>query len=103
MTPSQSGATSARALLLTRASEQLDALALDSPDDPVLAEELATAYHRLGDAQGRPGSANLGDSAAALVNHRKGLAIRRQIANRSPRDLEARSQTGAEPHRHCGG
>ena len=87
-----SGATSARALLLTRASEQLDALALDSPDDPVLAEELATAYHRLGDAQGRPGSANLGDSAAALVNHRKGLAIRRQIADRSPRDLAARSQ-----------
>ena len=35
-------------LLLTRASEQLDALALDAPDDPVLAEELAVAYHRLG-------------------------------------------------------
>ena len=56
----ESGATSARALLLTRASEQLDALALDSPDDPLLAEELATAYHKLADAQGRAGSANLG-------------------------------------------
>ena len=47
------GATAARALLLTRASEQLDALALDAPDDPVLLEELAVAYHRLGNVQGR--------------------------------------------------
>ena len=47
------GRTSARALLLTRAIEQLDALAAAPSDDPALAEELATAYHRLGDIFGQ--------------------------------------------------
>ena len=85
------GATAARALLLTRASEQLDALALEAPDDPVLLEELASAYHRLGDVQGRIAGANLGDQPASRDNHRKGLALRRRIADRFPADLEAKS------------
>jgi tetratricopeptide (TPR) repeat protein/predicted Ser/Thr protein kinase len=86
------GATAARALLLTRASEQLDALALDTPDDPLLLEELAVAYHRLGDVQGRTASAHLGDQPASRANHRKGLALRKRIAERSPGDLEAKSR-----------
>ena len=86
------GATAARALLLTRASEQLDALALEAPDDPVLLEELAAAYHRLGDVQGAEGNANLGDRPAARANHRKGLALRRKIVDRFPSDLEAKSR-----------
>ncbi len=86
------GATAARALLLTRASEQLDALALDAPDDPVLLEELAVAYHRLGDVQGLTGSAHLGDQASARANHRKGLSLRRTLASRAPGDLDARSK-----------
>jgi tetratricopeptide (TPR) repeat protein len=84
------GTTSARTLLLTRASEQLDALAADLPDDPVLAEELATAYHRLGDVLGNSGGPFAGNRAAGRANHRKGLAIRRRIAARAPNDLEAR-------------
>jgi non-specific serine/threonine protein kinase/serine/threonine-protein kinase len=87
-----SGATAARALLLTRASEQLDALALDAPDDPMLLEELAVAYHRLGDVQGLTASAHLGDQPASRANHRKGLALRRILAARSPDDLEARAR-----------
>jgi non-specific serine/threonine protein kinase/serine/threonine-protein kinase len=86
------GATAARALLLTRASEQLDALALDAPDDPVLLEELAVAYHRLGDVQGQSAAAHLGDRPSARANHRKGLALRRTLANRSPGDLGARAR-----------
>ena len=86
------GATAARALLLTRASEQLDALALDAPDDPVLLEELAVAYHRLGDVQGETAAAHLGDRPSARANHRKGLALRKTLAGRSPGDLEARSR-----------
>jgi eukaryotic-like serine/threonine-protein kinase len=85
------GATAARALLLTRASEQLDALALDAPDDPVLLEELAVAYHRLGNVQGRIATANLGDQPASRANHRKGLALRRRIADRFPASLDAKS------------
>ena len=91
------GATAARALLLTRASEQLDALALDTPDDPLLLEELAVAYHRLGDVQGRTASAHLGDQPASRANHRKGLALRKRIAERSPGDFEVEIASGREP------
>jgi eukaryotic-like serine/threonine-protein kinase len=90
----EAGGTSARALLLTRASEQLDALARDAPGDPVLTEELATAYHRLGDVQGSADTPNLGDQAAALINHRKGLVLRRAMANRAPQDVEAKLRLG---------
>ena len=86
------GATAAKGLLLTRAAEQLDAIALETPDDPALLEELAVAYHRLADVQGLAGSANLGDRPAALINHRKGLALRTRISERSPNDLEAKSR-----------
>ena len=48
------GATAARALLLKRASDHLDALAVDAPENPELAEELATAYQKLADVQGNP-------------------------------------------------
>ena len=86
------GATSARGLLLKRACEHLDALAVDAPDDPALAEEVATAYHRLGSVQASASSASLGDQAAARASHRKGLALRKALADRFPDDLEARSR-----------
>ena len=86
----ESGVTSARALLLKRASEQLDALAADLPEDPVLAEELATAYHRLGNVLGSTGDASAGNRQDGLANQRKGLAIRQRLVARAPSDLEAR-------------
>jgi tetratricopeptide (TPR) repeat protein len=90
------GATTARGLLLKRACERLDALALDAPDDPALAEEVATAYHRLGHVQGgSANTANLGDEAAGRASHRKGLALRKALAARFPDDLEARSRVVA--------
>ena len=42
---------------------------VDSPDaagDAALARELAAAYARIGDVQGHPLSANLGDTAGAI-------------------------------------
>jgi non-specific serine/threonine protein kinase/serine/threonine-protein kinase len=87
------GATAARALVLTRASEHLDRLAVDAPGDPALAEELALAYHKLADAQGGfGGSANLGESDAALLNHRKALALREGLARAKPQDREAQGR-----------
>ena len=55
----------------------------------MLAEELATAYHRLGNVLGSTGGAFAGNRAAGRANHRKGLAIQRRIAARAPHDLEA--------------
>jgi tetratricopeptide (TPR) repeat protein len=86
------GATAAKGLLLTRAAEQLDTIARESPDDRVVLEELATAYHRLAEVQGRGGAANLGDTAAAFSSAQHALAIRQTLADRSPNDLEARSR-----------
>jgi tetratricopeptide (TPR) repeat protein/tRNA A-37 threonylcarbamoyl transferase component Bud32 len=86
------GATAARALLLKRALEHLDGLALEAPDDPALAEELATAYHRLGELQSSTSNPSLADPAAGRAAHRKGLALRRMIAARAPHDLDARSR-----------
>jgi non-specific serine/threonine protein kinase/serine/threonine-protein kinase len=86
------GTTAARGLLLQRACEHLDALALDAPDDPALAEEVATSYHRLGSVLSASGAASLGDPAAARAIHRKGLALRKALAERSPDDLDARSR-----------
>jgi non-specific serine/threonine protein kinase/serine/threonine-protein kinase len=88
----ESGVTGARALLLQRATEQLDALSADAPEDPVLGEELATAYHRLGDLQGLGGSANIGDRVAGRASHGKGLAVSRALVARAPDDAEARAR-----------
>jgi eukaryotic-like serine/threonine-protein kinase len=88
----EAGSTSARSLLLTRAAEQLDALAAAAPSDAVLANELATAYHRLGDVLGGTAGSHVGDRKTGLVNHRKALAIRRAQAEAAPGDLEARDR-----------
>ncbi|MFN7916906.1 MAG: serine/threonine-protein kinase [Vicinamibacterales bacterium] len=86
----EQGTTAARALLLTRASEQLDALAAEAGDDGDLGETLAVAYHRLGDVLGQTGSANTGDRAAGRASHYKGLALRRAIAARRSASPDAR-------------
>jgi non-specific serine/threonine protein kinase/serine/threonine-protein kinase len=91
------GATATRALLVKRASEMLDTLSAEMPDDPVLAESLAAAYHRLGIVLGTPGDANLGDSAGALAAHRKGLALRERAAAQVPGDLD-RQESLATSH-----
>jgi eukaryotic-like serine/threonine-protein kinase len=89
------GATAARALLLKRASEHLDALAVDAPGTPELAEEVASAYQRLADVQGNPGAANLGDPAAALASQRKALALRQSLAASRPEDFDRQDRLAA--------
>lgn len=69
------GSTPVRDLLNRKAVEYLDALAREAADDPSLALEVAVAYQRLGDLQGRPYIANVGDTAGALESYRKSVAI----------------------------
>jgi non-specific serine/threonine protein kinase/serine/threonine-protein kinase len=76
------GATRARELLVKRALEYLDSLVQESGDDPALQAELAEAYQRVGDVQGRPGFANLGDRSGAIESYRKALALREALAAR---------------------
>jgi non-specific serine/threonine protein kinase/serine/threonine-protein kinase len=85
------GATPARKIIVDDALQYLDSLAKEAADDASLQEELAQAYEKVGDVQGRPGTANLGDVAGALDSYRKSLAIREAIARADPRDAQARA------------
>jgi eukaryotic-like serine/threonine-protein kinase len=76
------GSTQARRLLVTRALEYLDRLMADSSGDSGLARELAVAYERVGDVQGNPYDANLGDVAGALASYRTALGIRQSLVAR---------------------
>lgn len=76
------GATGLRGKLVERALEYLDRLDRESHDDMELRRELASAYEKLGDVQGRPNVANIGNSALALECYRKALAIREEVRAR---------------------
>jgi len=78
------GSTSARALLVRHALGYLDALASESARNTPLQMELAGAYERVGDVQGMPYRANLGDSAGALASYRKALDIAEEVRRRQP-------------------
>jgi tetratricopeptide (TPR) repeat protein len=78
------GSTSARALLVRHALGYLDALSKESTRNTPLQMELAAAYERVGDVQGMPYRANLGDSAGALASYRKALDIAEEVRTRQP-------------------
>jgi eukaryotic-like serine/threonine-protein kinase len=73
------GATPTRRLIVTRALEYLDRLAGEAQNNPTLQRELASAYEKIGDIQGNPYSANLGDTDGALASYQKALAIRSNL------------------------
>lgn len=69
------GSTPARELLVRRALVYLDNLARETEDNVELKVELAGAYMKIGDVQGLPYRANIGDTAGAMTSYRKGLQI----------------------------
>ncbi|MDQ4120823.1 MAG: serine/threonine-protein kinase [Acidobacteriota bacterium] len=74
------GSTTTRQLIVNKALNYLDSLAQESGDaDAGLKIELATAYEKIGDIQGNPYSANLGDTAGALASYQKAAAIYEQL------------------------
>ncbi len=84
------GSTPARLLVVSKAVEYLDSLASEAGDDRDLQKELAAAYDRVGDVQGNPGAANLGDIDSAIKSYRKAEAIRRTLAAGASDSLPAR-------------
>jgi len=73
------GTTPARKLLVERALKYLDGLSLENTNDASLKAESAAAYEKIGDVQGNPDFANLGDTAGALKSYRHALEIRQSI------------------------
>jgi non-specific serine/threonine protein kinase/serine/threonine-protein kinase len=86
------GSTPVRELVVKRALEYLDKLAHEASGNQSLLQELATAYLRVGDVQGRPGFANLGDKAGAIASYRKSLQIREQLVVAGPVDDQVRRE-----------
>ncbi len=73
------GSTEARELLLKRALEYLDSLSNESGGDADLQRELAAAYEKVGDVQGRMNQPSLGDTKAALSSYRKAQTLRENL------------------------
>ena len=73
------GATGARKLIVERALQYLDGLAEESRGDPSLQRELADGYKRIGDLQGGPYTANVGDTPQALRSYERALSIRKTL------------------------
>jgi eukaryotic-like serine/threonine-protein kinase len=86
------GATNARKLLVDKGLVYLDSLARDSNGDPGLTRELGEAYQRLGDLQGNPVVANLGDAAGAMKSYQKAVVLLDTPAERN--DWDGRKALG---------
>ncbi len=87
------GSTPARRLIVNRALEYLDSLGHDAGGNVALQRELATAYEKIGDIQGNPYSANIGDTDGALTSYRKAVQIRESISP-SARSTDSQMELG---------
>ncbi len=94
------GNTPARNVLVQRALEYLDDLSREAEGRRDLQRELAAAYEKVGDVQGRPGQSNLGDFPGALSSYLKARALRRALAA-AGHDAQARQEL-AECEEHTG-
>jgi non-specific serine/threonine protein kinase/serine/threonine-protein kinase len=86
------GSTPARKLVVAKGLEYLDKLARDAGDRVDLRREIAGAYVKVGDVQGRPFTPNLGDTAGALASYRKAVALYEGLTAASPRDEALRRE-----------
>lgn len=83
------GSTPARQLLVQRALEYLNKLAQRAHEDAGLQRELAEAYLKVGDVQGNPYIANMGDSEGAIKSYEQALQISQSLTERNAYDKEA--------------
>ncbi len=78
------GNTAQRGRLVRQSLQFLDDLYGESGDDPQMQLELAVAYEKMGDVQGRADGPNLGNTGAAIASYRKALAMREALAASTP-------------------
>jgi eukaryotic-like serine/threonine-protein kinase len=84
------GSTPMREKMVKDALEYLDNLSAEGSGDETLQRELASAYEKVGDVQGAPYRANLGNYTGALVSHNKALAIRAKLNSTSTESAQIR-------------
>lgn len=78
------GSTPARKMVVETGLRYYDTLVRDAGGNPELLKEIARGYDRLGDVQGNPYYANLGDISGALTSYRKAYQIRSGLPDTSP-------------------
>ena len=86
------GSTALRGELAEDTVKYLDGLSADEIDDVPLKLELARAYQKIGDVQGRPYTANLGKSEDALASYQKSIDILEKAAAASPKEIELKRE-----------
>jgi eukaryotic-like serine/threonine-protein kinase len=84
------GAQKSRHVLIDTAMRYLDSLSREATGDPALHRELAAAYLRLGDVQGRALEANESDYAGAQQSYRHSLALLTASLAAKPKDADTR-------------
>ncbi len=86
------GSTALRGELVEDAVKYLDGLSADEIEDVSLKLELARAYQKIGDVQGRPYTANLGKSEEALTNYQKSVDTLEKASAKSPDEIELKRE-----------
>lgn len=81
------GATKLREEMITEALKYLDRLNQTSDQDLQLQNELAMAYQKVGDLQGRPFRINQGNLSAALESYKKSVDIFQRLLSSNPSDI----------------
>jgi len=69
------GSTAARKLLVENGLAYLEGIAPEAQNEPALQVELANGYRNIGDIQGRPGVASLGDPQGAIRSYRRAIEL----------------------------
>ncbi len=78
------GSTRARQMMVRTALEYLDNLAKTAGNDLELKRELASAYTKVGDAEGAPTKPSLGRTADAAASYRKAGELYREVDGKDP-------------------
>ncbi|HEX8565071.1 MAG TPA: protein kinase [Pyrinomonadaceae bacterium] len=86
------GSTSLRERLVSDGVNYLDAVAREEINNPELLKESAIAYRKIGDAQGKPYTANLGKSEDAIQSYRKSVALLERAMLLAPADLSLKDE-----------
>ena len=89
------GSTPVREKLVRDSLAYLDRLAQEGGSDRSLQREIASAYLKVGDVQGRPNFPNLGDATGALESYRKALRFCERLVAAEPVDAELKSEVAA--------
>ena len=75
------GSGSVRNLVIQRALKNLEQLSRDASGDHELMHELAEGYERIADLQGNFNGPGIGDTAAAVANYQRAIALRAALAD----------------------